>query len=145
MFYNDLFHPFIGIRSSNPQDPIGCPKITSAGCVWLDFEHPTPKRKRIAKLVSHRHIRRFLGVLSHDLDAPSSGFCAQEQRRGKLRALLDAHPAFARSWAITMNERRQLLIGGIDAIAQLAQSREQGRLRAFMHTRYAVQSVDAFP
>ena len=42
-----------------------------------------------------------------------------------------------------MNQRRQLVVRRLDAVAQLAQRLEQRRLRPLVHPRHAVQPIDA--
>ena len=100
-------------------------------------------RENLGQFRRHQHVGGFLGVFPIDPDLPSANPAAQEQRGGELRTLLDGDPAFACFGAGTMDEGGQLVIRGVNAVAEGAQGLEQRGLRSHMHSRRAAESVNA--
>src|SRR6185503_19927537 len=81
------------------------PKITAARGIGFNRKSATPRRKLAAQVDGHRHVRRLLGILACHFHLPATPSGAKEQRRGKLRAFLDADAAFAGAWSGAMDER----------------------------------------
>jgi hypothetical protein len=78
-------------------------------------------------------------------DRPTAHPRGQQQRRGKLRALPDAHRRTCRGGTAAMNQRRQRLARGVDLVAELTQRVEQRFLGPLMHPRHPVQPINAAP
>ncbi len=66
-------------------------------------------RERLDEFARHIKVRRFVDVIAHDVDNPSARARRQQQRAGKLRAVLQAHRAgdFARAGSVK-NRRQQI-------------------------------------
>ncbi len=141
------------------------PKIAPARSIRFDLKLSAALWKCFDDLGSHHHVRRFLRTLARNFHLPAANLRAQQQRRSKLGAFLNAHGAFSiprtrreealissgvsslslvTSTATAKNLRRQLVIPLLrfDPIPQLPQRLEQRRLRALVHARNAMKPVN---
>mmetsp|Transcript_19421 Transcript_19421/g.60646 ORF Transcript_19421/g.60646 Transcript_19421/m.60646 type:complete len:484 (-) Transcript_19421:266-1717(-) len=121
-------------------------KVAGAGRVRLDLEIAAAVRERLHQPARHLDVRELVrvGPLRSRDDPPAAR--AREQQGGrKLRRVGHAHQHRTRPRPSAVHERRQPLVGRVDAVPERSQRSDELRLRPLVHARDAGEAVHAAP